>query len=130
MIFIGNETYSHVHLVRVPDGLYHSGGMKFIHCRFKYQIGGVYYILTTDTIHLLSIQTFFHENYKLTNCSCFPFRGWTRGDKSITSLSKTELFFSNVLPRSFLLPTLLWGQGRTAPIRPLTEITFHVFAFT
>lgn len=45
--------------VRVPDGLYHSGGMKFIHFRFKYQIGGVYYILTTDTIHLLSIQTFF-----------------------------------------------------------------------
>ena len=28
--------------VRVPDGLYHSDGMKFIHFRFKYQIGGVY----------------------------------------------------------------------------------------
>ena len=71
-----------------------------------------------------------NESKTLTRRSCIHLSWWTRGGKSIAAFSKSEFFFSNVLPGSFLLTTLTWRQWSTTPMRPLPQITLHVLTFT
>lgn len=67
---------------------------------------------------------------KLTHCPCFLLAGWTCS-VVITGFTKNELFLSNVLSGSFFRPTLPCGEIRcAAPVRPLSQVTFHVLAFT